>query len=139
MYYFLRNYRMNAKIHRFSIRLYVLRRITLAQLPSFTFMALYPRRLWHCLVCAQCEQLLQFLLLWWCTGNLGWTTWVLHVCIFAIMSSGNCTASHRITLARYNTVWLHSCSSVFPAYIMLLQVQHNAHIHFHSVETCCEW
>ncbi len=47
MCYFLRNYRMNVKIHHFSIRLHVLGRTTQAQLPSFTFMALYSRRLWY--------------------------------------------------------------------------------------------
>ncbi len=45
MHYFLRNYRMNAKIHPFSIRLHVLGRPMQAQLPSFTFIALYSRRL----------------------------------------------------------------------------------------------
>ncbi len=40
MIYFLRNYRMNAKLHHFSIRLHVLHRTMQAQLPSFTFMAL---------------------------------------------------------------------------------------------------
>ncbi len=38
---------MNAKIHHFSVRLHVLGRTTQAQLPSFTFMALYSRRLWY--------------------------------------------------------------------------------------------
>ncbi len=38
---------MNAKIHHFSIRLHVLGRTMQAQLTSFTFMALYSRRLWH--------------------------------------------------------------------------------------------
>ncbi len=46
MHYFLRNYRINVKIHRLSIRLCVLGRTTQAQLSSFTFMALYSRRLW---------------------------------------------------------------------------------------------
>ncbi len=41
MHYFLRNYRINAKIHNFSISLHVLGQTTQAQLPSFTFMALY--------------------------------------------------------------------------------------------------
>ncbi len=41
MHYFLRNYKMNTKIHHFSIRLHVLGRTTQAQLPSFTFIALY--------------------------------------------------------------------------------------------------
>ncbi len=40
MHYFLRNYRMNAKIYHFSIKLHVLSRTMLAQLLSFTFMAL---------------------------------------------------------------------------------------------------
>ncbi len=46
MHYFFRNYRMNAKVHNFSIRLHVLSRTTQAQFPSFTFMALYSRRPW---------------------------------------------------------------------------------------------
>ncbi len=37
---------MNAKILNFSISLRVLGRTMQAQLPSFTFMALYSRRLW---------------------------------------------------------------------------------------------
>ncbi len=45
MHYFLRNCRLNEKIHHFSIRLHVLSRTTLALLPSFTFMAFYSRRL----------------------------------------------------------------------------------------------
>ncbi len=40
MHYFFRNYRINAKIHNFSIRLHVLGWTTQVQLPSFTFMAL---------------------------------------------------------------------------------------------------
>ncbi len=46
MHYFLRNCRMNEKIHHFSIRLHVLGRTMPAVLPSFTFMAFYSRRLW---------------------------------------------------------------------------------------------
>ncbi len=46
MCYFLRNHRMNAKIHHYSIRLYVLGRTTQAPLSSFTFVAFYSRRLW---------------------------------------------------------------------------------------------
>ncbi len=46
MHYFLRNYRMNAKIYHFSVRLHVLGYTTQSQLPSFTFMALYSGRLW---------------------------------------------------------------------------------------------
>ncbi len=45
MHYFLRNYRMNAKFYHFSMRLYILGRITQAQLPSFTFKALNFRTL----------------------------------------------------------------------------------------------
>ncbi len=45
--FFLRNYRMNEKIHNFSINLHVLDWTTQAQLASFTFMALYSRRLWY--------------------------------------------------------------------------------------------
>ncbi len=44
MHHFLRNYRMSAKIRHFSIKLHVLGRNWQAQLPSFTFMALYSRR-----------------------------------------------------------------------------------------------
>ncbi len=47
MHYLLKNYEMNVKIHYFSMRLHVLGRSTQAQLPSFTFMALNSRRLWH--------------------------------------------------------------------------------------------
>ncbi len=47
MHYFLKNYRLSAKMHHFSIRLHVLGRTTQALLPNFTFMALYCRRLRH--------------------------------------------------------------------------------------------
>ncbi len=46
MYNFLRNYGMNAKIRHFSVRLHVLCRTAEVQLPNFTFMALYSRKLW---------------------------------------------------------------------------------------------
>ncbi len=45
---FLKNYRMNAKFHYFSIRLCVLGQTTQAQLSRFTFMTLYSRMLWFC-------------------------------------------------------------------------------------------
>ncbi len=46
MHYFLRNYRINAKIHNCSRRLHVLGWTTQAQLPNFTFVASYYTRLW---------------------------------------------------------------------------------------------
>ncbi len=46
MHYFLRNYKMNAKIHHLSVRLHVLGRTMQEQLPTFTFIALNSRRLW---------------------------------------------------------------------------------------------
>ncbi len=45
MRYFLRNCRMNEKIHHFFIKLCVLGWTTPEVLPSFTFMAFYSRRL----------------------------------------------------------------------------------------------
>ncbi len=45
MHYFLRNYKINAKIHNFSIRLQDW--TTQAELPSFTFVALHSSRLWY--------------------------------------------------------------------------------------------
>ncbi len=51
----MRNYRMNAKIHNFSTSSHVQCWTTQAQLPNFTFVALYSRRLWCCATFWKCK------------------------------------------------------------------------------------
>ncbi len=84
MHYFLRNYRMNIKFHHFSIRLHVLGRTTQAQLPRFTFMALYSRMLCssYCLIAI----LLLFKFVEGCSV-------VPLICVLILLNAGH---SHRI-------------------------------------------